>query len=175
MPMADRRGDAAGRRRGRRHAADGDVVVALDWEGAADLDVHVVDPTGAEVWQGHPNTWQRPPPGSPVDPCAVASGGILDRDANADCARSGRTSEHVVWTSRTCGGTAIAPVLPAGTYTVRVEARSSCGAASAPWAASVYVAGALAASARGIATDYEATYDGHGTGAGTTALQFALP
>ena len=43
---------------------DGELVVGLHWDGAADLDLHVVDPDGDEAWSGDPNTWQRPPPGS---------------------------------------------------------------------------------------------------------------
>ena len=152
---------------------DGDLVVTLAWDGTADLDIHVIDGAGSEAWQGHPNTWQMPPPGTPgLDPCAWASGGILDHDANMDCTRSGATTEDVVWVSRTCSGRTIAPVIPAGTYTVRVEARSLCNDASAAWAVSVYQAGTLTATARGIATAYEATYEPHGVGAGTTALTF---
>jgi hypothetical protein len=151
----------------------GDLVITLAWEGTADLDLHVVDATGSEAWQGHPNTWQQPPPGTPgVDPCAWASGGILDHDANENCTRSGVASEDVVWTTRTCEGRMIAPVIPTGTYTVRVEARALCSDASAAWAVSVMQAGVLTGTARGIATPYEATYEPHGAGAGTTALTF---
>jgi len=153
---------------------DGDVVVTLAWTGAADLDLHVIDGAGSEAWQGHPNTWQQPPPGTPgVDPCSWASGGILDHDANMDCARSGQTTEDVVWTTRTCLGRVVAPVIPSGTYTVRVEVRAMCGDANAPWAVTVYRQGVVAGTARGIATPYEATYDKHGAGAGTTALTFS--
>jgi hypothetical protein len=148
----------------------GDVVVTLAWIGTADLDLHVIDGAGHEAWQGHPNTQQIMPG---AGPCDWASGGILDHDANMDCARSGQTTEDVVWTTRTCLGTVVAPVIPPGMYTVRVEARDMCSDASAPWAVSVYQAGVLAASARGIATPYEATYDKHGAGAGTTALTFS--
>ena len=153
---------------------DGDLVVTLAWKGTADLDLHVIDAAGGEAWQGHPNTWQTPPPGTPgIDPCAWASGGILDHDANENCARSGVAEEDVVWATRTCNGRVIAPMIPTGQYTVRVEARSLCSDASAPWAVSVYEAGALVGTARGIATPYDATYEPHGAGAGTTALQFA--
>jgi len=153
---------------------DGDLVVTLAWTGSADLDLHVIDAAGGEAWQGHPNTWQQPPPGTVgVDPCAYASGGILDHDANMDCTRSGQTSEDVVWVARSCSGRTIDPVIPAGTYTVRVEARSLCSDASAAWAVSVYQAGVLSATVRGVATPYEAEYEPHGTGAGTTALTFS--
>lgn len=153
---------------------DGDLVVTLAWTGTADLDIHVIDGAGGEAWQGHPSTWQMPPPGTPgVDPCAYASGGILDHDANMDCTRSGQTTEDVIWVTRSCAGRMIDPIIPPGTYTVRVEARSLCSDASAAWAVSVYQAGVLAQTARGIATPYDATYEPHGAGAGTTALTFS--
>jgi hypothetical protein len=153
----------------------GDLVVMLEWTGSADLDLHVVDPTGAEAWVGHPNTWQLPPPGTPgVDPCAWASGGILDVDANANCTRSGLPREDVIWTSRTCDGTrTISPTIPPGTYTVRVDARSLCGDASEPWGVSVFSHGALIGAARGIATPDDVSYQPHGNLAGVTALTFA--
>jgi hypothetical protein len=154
---------------------DGDLVIGVDWTGAADLDLHVIDPTGAEAWVDHPNTYQQPPPGSPgVDPCGWATGGILDHDANASCVRDGSPSEHVIWKSRMCGTMTYAPVIPAGTYTVRVDARSLCGDASAAWAVSVYREGELQGAARGIATPYDVEYAPHGAGAGITALQIQL-
>jgi hypothetical protein len=154
---------------------DGDLVIGLEWTGTADLDLHVIDPTGAEVWVEHPNTYQQPPPGTPgVDPCGWATGGILDHDANAGCTRDGRPSEHVIWKTRTCGTQMYAPVIAAGTYTVRVDARSLCSDASAAWAVSVYRTGALAGAARGIATPYDVQYAPHGAGAGITALQLPL-
>lgn len=154
---------------------DGDLVVELAWRSSADLDLHVVDPTGAEAYYGNPNTWQRPPPGNYVDPCAYLGGGWLDRDANKDCTLDTLPSEHVIWTTRstnTCMPTA--PVMPPGTYTVRVEARAMCADADAPWYVAVYHQGALIAQARGVATPDDVQQP-HGKGAGLTALTFTLP
>jgi hypothetical protein len=153
----------------------GDLVVMLEWTGAADLDLHVVDPMGDEAWVGHPNTWQVPQPGSPgVDPCAWATGGILDHDANANCTRAANPREDVIWTTRSCNNMPVTPVIPAGTYTVRVDALSLCGDASEPWAVSVYHEGQLIGGARGIATPDDVSYEPHGNLAGITALQFTL-
>lgn len=69
----------------------GDVQVTLTWNNAADLDLHVVDPRGEEIWFAHP---------------AAASGGRLDRDDT-----SGFGPENVFWP---VGGA------PAGTYRVSV-------------------------------------------------------
>ena len=153
----------------------GDLVVELAWKSTADLDLHVIDPTGGEAYYGNANTWQRPPPGNPVDPCDYLTGGWLDRDANQDCTLNSAPSEHVVWTTRmttTCPATA--PVIPPGKYTVRVEAHAMCDDASAPWYVAVYHEGALIAQARGVATPDDVQQP-HGKGAGLTALTFTLP
>ena len=66
------------------------------------------------------------------------------------------------------------PVIPAGTYTVRVDTRSMCEDASAAWYVEVYAQGALLGAARGVATpDDVAEITGYG--AGVTALTFTRP
>jgi hypothetical protein len=142
---------------------DGELVFALGWEGAADLDLHVVAPDGHEAWWGDPNTYEPPPPGQPFDPNAWRSGGILDRDANGSCRRDARPREHVIWT--------VPP--PAGHYIVRVDARSMCGAASAYWFLTAYRAGELIGSAQGLMTP-DVTLLPHGAGSGLTALEIDL-
>jgi hypothetical protein len=154
---------------------DGQLVVALEWLGAADLDLHVVDPVGGEAWSDNPNTWQKPGPGTPPDPNAHFTGGILDHDGNAGCTRDGQPREDVVWSQHTLpGGTVIDPIIPSGEYVVRVDARSLCGDGSAPWAVTVYSQGEVIGAARGIATSSDVSYEPHGAGAGITALRFSL-
>lgn len=80
----------------------GPIQVTLEWEGDADLDLFVTDPSGSEV--GYRNT-------------SVASGGILDVDARADCKDTGSTVENIVWRS----------VPPAGSYRVMVDHYAACG------------------------------------------------
>lgn len=143
----------------------GELVVALGWDGAADLDLHVVAPDGGEAWSGDPSTWEPPPPGSPPpDPDAWRTGGVLDRDANAGCHRDARPREHVIWT--------VPP--PAGRYVVRVDARSLCGAPAAYFYAALYRGGALVASAQGLATA-EDVRQPHGAGRGVTVLTVDVP
>ena len=61
----------------------GDVQVTLRWNGSADLDLHVTDPDGAEIWFGAPS---------------AASGGTLDVDANAGCEEQMlRPVENIFW------------------------------------------------------------------------------
>jgi hypothetical protein len=156
-------------------APDGVLVVSLQWVGRADLDLHVVDPLGGEAWSGNPDTYQKPPPGTPVDPTAYLTGGLLDHDGNAGCTLDGEPSEDVVWAQRkSTSGTTVDPIVPPGEYTVRVDARSLCGDASAAWAVTVYSQGAVLGAARGIATPDDVTYEPHGAGAGITALHFTL-
>ncbi len=144
----------------------GELVIALGWSGAADLDLHVVAPDGGEAWAGDPNTWEPPPPGTPSDPIAWRSGGRLDHDGNRACRRDPRPREHVIWS--------VPP--PAGRYLVRVDARSLCGDAVGYWYAAVYRDGGLEplATAAGIAT-VDHTRLPHGTGAGITAIELDLP
>jgi hypothetical protein len=71
-------------------------------------------------------------------------------------------------------GTTVDPIVPSGEYTVRVDARSMCGDASAAWAVTVLSNGEVLAKTRGIATPDDVTYQMHGAGAGITALHFTL-
>lgn len=142
---------------------DGELVIGLVWDGAADLDLHVVDPLGGEAWSDKPNTMPPPVPGEPVDPLEYLNHGILDHDGNKDCHRDGRPQEHVIWT--------VPP--PAGEYVVRVDARSMCGDASAAWYVAAYRAGELVGAARGLATPDDVLFP-HGAGAGVLALRFSL-
>lgn len=156
----------------------GDLVVSLSWPGTADLDIHVVDPTGAEVWYGNPNSYKAPP-NTPPDPCMYLSGGMLDHDANAECERDSTPSEDVIWVTRTCRAVVpsmpIPPDIAPGTYTVRVEAKSLCSDASSPWLVTAFSEGVSVGAARGIATPDDAEYGKHGPGAGVTALTFNIP
>ena len=95
-----------------------DVQVTVSWDSAADLDLHVADPAGAEVYYGRPR---------------VASGGAMDLAANADCElntpQDGRSNEHITW--------ALGPP-PAGIYEVRVSHWKSCGAHATSYVVSIY-------------------------------------
>lgn len=81
----------------------GDVQVTLSWNTDSDVDLHVVDPSGEEVYWGNRR---------------AASGGELDLDSNAACAIDRGRNENITW-----------PVgrAPRGRYTVRVDYWDSCG------------------------------------------------
>lgn len=143
---------------------DGPLVVSLAWDTEADLDLHLVDPDGVEIWAHDINSYQPPPPGQLPDPTAWQKGGILDFDSNAACAIDGRRLENIYWTQ--------AP--PSGRYVARVDTFSLCGEATAVWTVSVRSMGQEIAGAHGQARDADVRGD-HGPGSGLTAVQFDVP
>jgi hypothetical protein len=79
----------------------GDVQVSVSWDAPSDIDLHVVDPFGEDIFYGNP---------------VSSSGGQLDVDSNPACAIDGRQIENIRWSSRA----------PGGTYTVRVDYWAGC-------------------------------------------------
>ncbi len=82
----------------------GDVQVTLRWQGINDLDLHVFDPTGAEIFYQQPS---------------APSGGLLDVDSNAGCtdAITERPIENVFWP---------ADGAPIGDYRIAVQYFAQC-------------------------------------------------
>lgn len=81
----------------------GDVQVTLTWSDRNDLDLHVTEPSGEEIYYGHRSS---------------ATGGTLDVDANVGCGSGGQVQENIYWPS----GQA-----PSGQYHVRVVYYLGCG------------------------------------------------
>src|SRR5262252_8563271 len=75
----------------------GDVQVSVSWNVDNDIDLHVVDPNGFEIYYAQ----QLSP-----------EGGELDLDSNAGCVIDSVDNENILW-----------PIgkAPSGTYTVRVD------------------------------------------------------
>ena len=142
----------------------GNLIVSLTWDTESDLDLHVVDPNGIEIYKGNINSYVLPPPGSEPDATAYLSGGILDQDSNANCVIDGRRRENVTW--------AQAP--PAGHYLVRVDTFSLCSAAYANWKVTATLFGKVVGVAVGESTDTDVQMP-HDQGAGVLALQFDVP
>ena len=138
----------------------GALAVTLRWDAQVDLDVHVQQPDGTEIWNGMKIGYS-PPPGQPADPAAQASAGRLDFDSNAQCVIDGRQQENIIWPSTP----------PRGHYRVRVDTASLCQRDSAVWTLQLYREGALDAQASGQSTA-AAPRGGHGLGAGVLALEF---
>jgi len=142
----------------------GALVITLRWDTESDLDLHVVVPGGVEVWAGNINSYQPPPPGTPVDPLAWQQGGILDFDSNAGCVIDGRRQEDVVWQA--------AP--PPGTYVVRVDAASLCGTPAARWSVTATLNGVAVGASEGEALPSDVRFS-KGAGSGVQALVFDVP
>jgi hypothetical protein len=138
----------------------GQLVVTLTWNNDTNLDLHVVDPEGFDLFWGDQSTQ---PPFS-FEQADGGSYGAIDDDSNANCVIDGLDREDVVWKG--------AP--PAGAYTVRVDAASLCGQPIAYWTVRVVLQGTTIAEASGTAVDAD-TRGSHGVGAGITALTFDVP
>lgn len=137
----------------------GALVVTLTWDSESDLDLHVVDPLGDEIFHGARRSQSAFLPSS-----ADASNGTLDQDSNADCRVDGLRQEDVTW--------ADAP--PAGHYLVRVDTLSLCGRPIAHWTVRAQLDGATIGLATGTSLDTD-TWGAHDRGAGLLALGFDVP
>lgn len=139
----------------------GRFVISLTWDTQADLDLHVVDPSGVEIWKRNINSYQPPPPGaSPEPPNTPHPGGILDFDSNAQCVPDGRRAENVVYADKP----------PSGHYIARVDTYSLCGAAFAHWRVEGFLDGVSIGAAEGTSTEYDTRFS-HDRGAGVLAIE----
>lgn len=98
----------------------GDVQVSVTWTGPSDVDLHVVDPAGEELY------WSNP---------VSVSNGTLDLDSNAGCSIDNINNENVTWPTG---------MAPSGSYKVRVDYYSACGLASTDYVVTVQVRGQAA-------------------------------
>ena len=106
----------------------GDVQVNVAWSGASDIDLHVFDPMGEEIF---------------YDNKSSRSGGLLDLDSNGACEIDGRNAENVSWP---------AAAAPSGTYRVVIDYYDDCGVTQTDWIVTVQVAGEPARSFSGSFT-----------------------
>jgi hypothetical protein len=97
----------------------GDVQVTLTWDADSDVDLHVVEPGGEEIYFGRR---------------VSSTGGELDLDSNAACDIDGIRNENITWPV----GTA-----PQGLYTVRVNYWSSCGVSRTNYTVRINNSGAV--------------------------------
>jgi len=159
----------------------GAMVITLEWDTNADLDLHAVVPVDPNVTlppgvdppaSGTVEVWAKSPLALPpygrgydlTDP-AIKGVGHLDLDSNANCLIDGRRQENIIFGNPP----------PSGQYIVRVDAFSLCGQTSAQWTVSVTDADGnpVRKPATWQATDAD-TRGMHGLGAGRLALDFPL-
>jgi hypothetical protein len=141
----------------------GHLVISLWWDTLADLDLHVVDPWGTEIWAGNINSFDRYATTPTTDAGAWNEGGILDFDSNAGCVLDGRCNENVVYT--------VPP--PWGTYLARVDTFSLCGNSAARWTIEALLDGVSLGRVEGIALPSDQRFS-KGQGSGLGALSFTL-
>ncbi len=97
--------------------ATGDVQVIVSWDAASDVDLHVVDPAGEEIYFAN---------------LTSASGGTLDLDSNPACSIDNVNNENIVWPR---GGA------PSGTYSVALVYWSACSVPETNYVVTVQVVG----------------------------------
>ena len=139
---------------------DGVLVFRLTWDRNADLDLHVLEPSGAEIF--HRDKSSRPR-GVPPSVDAGVPFGVLDADSNPRCAIDGRREENVVYRG----------AAPSGRFVVRVDTFGLCGEDSARWRVQAFQGGRVVAEQRGTAVFADTTYP-HDRGAGVVALELDL-
>ncbi len=144
---------------------EGALVVSLDWDTEADLDLHVVLPSDGdaginEIWSRKVSGLPSGTTGATVDDGKTA--GYLDFDSNSQCVIDGRRVENVIFPSSA----------PAGHYIVRVDTFSLCAEVTARWRLQVFSPLISSPIVRyGQSTDYDTRF-AHGQGAGVTAYEF---
>jgi hypothetical protein len=104
----------------------GDIQISVSWTDTADVDLHVIDPSGEEIYFGHPD---------------AASGGTLDLDGNAACHMNRLEDQSLAWVSNE---NVVWPTSRAitGTYRVILDYWSDCGVAKTDWVVTVQRVGA---------------------------------
>lgn len=135
----------------------GDIQVSVTWSNLADVDLHVIDPNGEEIFYANRSS---------------SSGGELDLDANAACATSEVFQENIGWRRNTA---------LSGEYTVRVEYWSACGELQTDYVVTVNLRPGIPVTpiTPGSAVQtFSRTFTGPGTGggagSGTTITQFTF-
>ena len=145
-------------------APEDHVVASLVWGNDADLDLHIVSPTGKELDPKHPNTGALD-----ADGVAPLGSGLLDRDSNNGCIPDGTRNENVSWKDDPdVDGDSPEP----GTYIVRVDMFSACGKPAADFVFILTIDGQEVLRKVGRLLDADA--DNGGPGSGLFVTEFTL-
>jgi hypothetical protein len=87
----------------------GPLQVSLSWDSETDLDLHLIEPGGDEIWYGNRTS---------------PAGGTLDLDSNPGCSIDGTNNENISY------GVPLAPAR--GEYVVNVDFYSDCAQEGSP-------------------------------------------
>ena len=113
----------------------GDVQITVRWSSSADVDLHVFEPDGTEIWY--------------ADPGPTATGGRLDVDSNVGCEQEASV-ENVFWPEGD---------MPVGGYRVVVAGFAVDGCGSGDYTVTASVRGETVLEQTGtVATDEEDEY-----------------
>ncbi|MBW7933863.1 MAG: hypothetical protein H3C62_09685 [Gemmatimonadaceae bacterium] len=96
----------------------GEIQTNVTWDTKADVDLHLIDPSGKEIYYASRNS---------------PTGGQLDLDSNAGCGTDGPRAENIFW------GDGI--IVPHGEYILRVDYWSSCGAPATNYTVTINLRG----------------------------------
>ncbi|MGZ3419445.1 MAG: hypothetical protein ACXVEF_06375 [Polyangiales bacterium] len=125
----------------------GHVVISLQWNSSADLDLVVFTPALKRVDPKHPTTALADAGVDAADP----SIGAIDRDSNGSCVQDGYDEESLVFAGSP----------PPGLYQIGAEMVSGCGATAATYTITVTVDGKQIAQQAGRFIEaYDATGGG---------------
>ena len=128
--------------------ASGELQVTVSWDAISDLDLHVVDGHGDEIYYGRPE---------------VESGGILDLESSCDDRAGGIIrNEHVAWPEQSP---------PPGKYVVRVNHWISCGVAETNYVVRVNYRGEIST----FSGKFTGEGERGGRGAGRVITIFEIP
>jgi hypothetical protein len=125
----------------------GGLQISVSWGSPDDLDLHVVEPSGNEIYYG-----------SPISP----DGGQLDLDSNPGCTIDNIDNENVTWPN-------VNKRPPGGQYIVRVDYYESCSGLAPLYQVTVNNCGNVSQFTGGFAPNGD---DGGGAGAGVTVSTF---
>jgi len=123
----------------------GTLQISLSWGTPDDLDLHVVEPSGNEIYYG---ARQSP------------DGGVLDLDSNPACEIDNIDNENVTWPNATP---------PAGQYIVRTDFYESCSGLSPAYQVTVNNCGNVSQFTGSFTPDQQ---DFGGAGSGVTVSTF---
>ena len=96
----------------------GEIQTNVTWDTKADIDLHLMDPSGKEIYYASRNS---------------TTGGQLDLDSNAGCGTDGPRAENIYW--------ADGLIVPHGEYVLRVDNWSSCGAVATNFVVTINLRG----------------------------------
>jgi hypothetical protein len=147
-----------------------DVVLSLEWDTDADLDLHLTGPLELGRSELYPKQTSTAP-FNPTSGTFPPGTGVLDRDSNARCVRDGYRRENVVWNSHEPGAMALGPPVP-GTYIVRVDMFDACGQVYANFKLTLFQDGAPIFSKVGRLLSTDADAGGAGSGLFVAQFQF---